>query len=775
MKIVKDDLFDFQIKKSAEIINILQKCATKEWEPVYNRKTGKLEPFICRLKAITGAGKTPILANTTNYLKDSIILWTTSLGSVVTQTYHNLSAGGKYNDLLPVGTKVYMLNDMSLADWNLTMSEKSGVTILLSTVASFNQDGDTLKVHQKGRYGDASRWEMLSRYGFEREARNRNLYVFYDEGHNATAEQFRRLADLNPIAFVLASASPFPSDLMYLLPGDTIEEKEQHLRKRTAQVKTKDVVNAGLLKTRLYFSECQIAYENALFEANKKFCELKKIMEKYNKHPIMCAIVNETIRGVDIWEKLVDLGVDKGKIAVHLNNAKEVAIERYGGLNGLVDTYTGKKSNERSPEKIIERGFEYIIWNMTLREGWDEPLAYVAYVDDCGKSETDMVQKIGRFLRQPDGKLFAEEALNASYFYFNVKDQQFIDLIKRTQDELEIEGHEVIRLENSNLLPTNRDVPVREKTTIPLIYCMPGKTYKNDEIIKKYIKLLAESECKKSGEIRTQVYDVAIGENKEEEKVENREESGDVSVWEYLSDKLYVIDSRIVGPTSSIFSSELKNTKQMRQRIQWGSSGMEQIDAVIGNIVHELEEEIELVVGDENIEAFEVQPFTLVNPDLRCGNKRQEERYKVKKYTHSVHEEYNGMNEFEVQVAEAFDKSGKKWLRNPSSVKGYSIPIPMYGADSANFRPDFIIWGKNKIWAVDPKGKHLLDTAVTTKLMDFSEADINIAFILEGAYKQSGATFVKDGKLGYYTLVYKKLGGVKAKLFKNLDDLVGEL
>ena len=103
--------------------------------------------------------------------------------------------------------------------------------------------------------------------------------------------------------------------------------------------------------------------------------------------------MNETARGVDIWEQLVQLGVNPSKIAVHLNGARDVIFDRQGATSSLIDTYSGKRTQDRSPEALASAGYTHIIWNLTLREGWDEPMAYVAYLDDKGRSTTDIVQK----------------------------------------------------------------------------------------------------------------------------------------------------------------------------------------------------------------------------------------------------------------------------------------------------------------------------------------------------------------------------------------------
>jgi hypothetical protein len=139
---------------------MIQEYPSTRFRPRYNADTGSLLPFLCRLRAITGAGKTPILALTAQHLKTGVILWTTNRGAVISQTLLNLRAGGKYSSLVPEGTQIFQLGEMSPGDWEQTMKATGGLTILLSTVAAFNQDGDNLKIHQK--YGDVTRWDMLA-------------------------------------------------------------------------------------------------------------------------------------------------------------------------------------------------------------------------------------------------------------------------------------------------------------------------------------------------------------------------------------------------------------------------------------------------------------------------------------------------------------------------------------------------------------------------------------------------------------------------------------
>ena len=199
-----EDLKPFQLRAAGRLTEMVQGYPNDTYGPRYDTDTGMPLPFLCRLRAITGSGKTPVLALTAQRLKNGIILWTTNRSAVISQTLSNLRSGGKYSPLLPEGTQIFSLGDMSPSDWKNTMSVENGLTILLSTVAAFNQKGDNLRIHQK--VGDTTRWKMLG--GKTKDGRKRPLYVMYDEGHGATERQFQKLLELGPHSFILRVRQP---------------------------------------------------------------------------------------------------------------------------------------------------------------------------------------------------------------------------------------------------------------------------------------------------------------------------------------------------------------------------------------------------------------------------------------------------------------------------------------------------------------------------------------------------------------------------------------
>lgn len=768
-----EDLKPFQLKAAGRLIEMVRGYPNDTHRARYDADTGKL-PFLCRLRAITGSGKTPVLALTAQELKNGIILWTTNRSAVISQTLSNLRPGGKYSPLLPEGTQVFSLADMSSSDWKDTMSANNGLTILLSTVAAFNQQGDHLRIHQK--VGDTTRWKMLG--GKAKDGRKRRLFVMYDEGHGATDRQFQKLLELDPHSFVLASASPLPEDLTDLLPGKTQKERQDSLELRTVAVPTSEVVQAGLLKSRLYLVDCNIARSDAIREANDKWLDLAKRLEPLGLTPIACFIVNDTERGVTIGEELLKLGIPAHKIAVHLDKARHVIAERHETSQGLTDTYTGRKKEDRSPEFLDGRGYTHIIWNLTLREGWDEPRAYVAYIDGKGKSQVDMVQKIGRFVRQPNATPFSDPDLNSAYFYFNVTDEGFQILIQDIQKEMETEGYEVIPINDGKSPPPSRTSEVRTpKTLMKMAPSFGDSVEEMDQILLSRVPGFSEDMLKAEGKITTTVFNMKTQSEEPEQRTSLPRSGNDVvTPWEYLTSRLGTIDRRIISEHGA-FKGTLMYHERMRQQVQIGSEAARNLELQVEPIKSELNEKLTIKSLGKHGE-YIVPPFNLVSPDAQGGSMGYQQRYKVHSFENSLHKEYNGFNPFELRVAQELDKLRKPWARNPSSSHGYRIPINELGAANPWFHPDFLLWVRNNlVWAIDPKGTHLAEPAIAHKLLDLTEIKglnprIRIAFILEGKYNIAEQFLISKAGTEGFTLVRKLGASSKAEHFKTVGNLL---
>ena len=559
----------------------------------------------------------------------------------------------------------------------------------------------------------------------------------------------------------------------------TGEEKSLSLQKQTVVVSTPEVVEAGLLKTRLYLVDCNTTRRDALKEANNKWFELSQKLKTIDEWPVMCCIVNSTLAGLEVWETLTqELQVDPRRVAVHLANVDKALPDADPNVpwGRLLNTHKAKKS----PEALRDEGYTHLIWNLSLREGWDEPWAYVAYLDGSGKSPTDISQKIGRFLRQPNATPFEDGDLNSAYFYFNVPDEEFATLLRATQNELENQGYEIIAIgSNATRVNTSRESPLKRATTMPKVAESFGEDLDVlDQILIKNVPHFAAESMRAPGRVFTRVLDLRRNaEDGSLQKEEKRDDNAEISVWEYLMQRLASQDSRIAKKNSTCFTPFVKSEPQLKQKLQFGSPAMETLNRNLSDILKQLNDELRLVYEPD--QEYEVQSFNMVSPDLQTDDSAKRERYRVRQFENALHPEYNGLNPFEVQIAEALDTLGLNWCRNPSKT-GYGIPIPEIGEGTTRFYPDFLLWSSKCLWAIDPKGAHLVNDAIYNKMMGLSDIDdlplkIRVALVLDGEYELGANGRPQARSKNGCTLIVKRNVGVRAKHFASPRALVSDL
>lgn len=396
------ELFDFQQEVADKLLDSAIEYFKKGPDKLDNRPV----PFVGQLKAVTGAGKTPILCSVVGRLNPSIILWTTKYGSVVDQTVSNLHSGGKYFHLLGKGSiDVVNFSDIpSSSEWQRILDRTDGITILVSTVAVWNstEKDERLNVHRvHSDWGDKSRWEQL------KSERKRPLWIVYDEAHNTTTEQIELLADLDPSGFFVASASQLKGKLY----GYLSNLSEETRKNRIVSVSTRAVVDAQLLKSTISLADYESSFEEMIADAVKRREDLERKFLGNGSQVTPKAIyvveasnipeMGSEARPISIWKCLVNLcGIDADTIAICTNtkNLPKDAI-RVESINGLLESH------------------KHIIFNKRLQEGWDDPSVYICYFDGKTESTTRIQQVLGRALRQPGAVHFSDDDLNTAYFY----------------------------------------------------------------------------------------------------------------------------------------------------------------------------------------------------------------------------------------------------------------------------------------------------------------------------------------------------------------------
>ncbi|MCT2275937.1 hypothetical protein M3F76_15930, partial [Dietzia cinnamea] len=390
-------------------------------------------PFIGHLKAVTGAGKTPILTKIVRDLSPAIVLWTSKSSAVADQTYRNLN--GKYSHLLPPDTRV-VRERPSKSEWEELIESTSGLTIWVTTVGSWNEaefadsegsETARLNMHRphKDWGGDRSPWDQL------RSDPQRPLWVVYDESHNQTVTQLEQLIGLRPVGFLLASATPPTGgqfDSFAEVVANDSRANEIAVRGRY-QVQTRDVVENQLLKHTIMVEnydsdpdqllDATVALhkeltEAALAEGGPLNPKALYIVERSN--PAKDEIVS---RPVAIWEHLRGRGVPAEEIAIYTQT--RVIPDDAVRVSSLAE---------------LQPHHTHIICNRALQEGWDDPEAYIEYFDDESNSYVRIAQVIGRALRQPGARHYEDDRLNTSTLFVRVPNRTFEGIVEGLKAEL---------------------------------------------------------------------------------------------------------------------------------------------------------------------------------------------------------------------------------------------------------------------------------------------------------------------------------------------------
>jgi type III restriction enzyme len=347
------------------------------------------------------------------------------------------------------------------------------------------------------------------------------------------------------------------------------------------------------------------------------------------------------------------------------------------------------------------------------------------------------------------------------------------------QAEMTVEGYEVIAVKSEDRPQNSRVVKPKFEKSLPEFSESFGDDIKRiDKIILDNITSFSPEALQADGFVETRVLDITnLSEDERFRTREQRDNNASISVFDHLIGRLTAIDSRIEGR----YTGTLRDEKKMRQKLQFGSEAMAQMQAQITTIRERLNDEFRLISKGRHAGNYTVKDFNLISPDISGTSERIRDRYRVRTYQNAIHAEYNGLNPFEVQVAAALDKTGLAWCRNPSKT-GYGVPIAEIGTETQKFYPDFLLWTDQQIWAIDPKGAHLKEGAVQNKLFDVTgvpgvTTPVRVALILEGEHvlNQYGQWISSKKDEGVFTLVRRMTTGVKSQPFSSLTKLFDSL
>lgn len=740
------ELLDFQ----QDAANKLFENAIAYFERGGDSVGGRKVPFVGQLKAVTGAGKTPILANVIGRLRPSIVLWTTKFGSVVDQTAINLQTGGKYNHLLgPDPLQVIKFGDIpSAVAWHNILGQKKGLTILVSTVAAWfsSEKDERLNVHRiHADWGESSRWDQL------KSERNRPLWVVYDEAHNTTTEQVDLLDELFPAGFFIASASPVHGKLnqyLTLLP-------ESERKKRVVSVATRAVVDAQLLKSTISVADYDSPTGKMLRDVVRKREGLSKRLQELGAHIAPKAIYvveasnvikNGELRPISIWNTLTkQCSVPAGNIAVCTNTKKLPGLAvRVKTINELSDKFTD------------------IIFNKRLQEGWDDPSVYICYFDGKTNSATRIQQVIGRALRQPGGQHFADEDLNTAYFFVNTPTETLEHIVDELKEELRIykDDEEPDDFEPFQFKEEKKaigKIPIKHqhqgKLKVPRLQLELPSPDVLVKLLKKRVLTISEGDRAAAGHAIINIVNIRTGEVGEREL--DLLESMRVSCGAFLQEQIRALSKNCLNAIDpSLFSNG-----KLQETACYKSKALDYYWQVAQDVVTEYENHVQLAkLADPQNEIYKPGPYQPSGTIKKHFKLAGHSYYDAKSF-----------NNDELEFAKALDRSKYVWVRNKDRLD-YGIPLPMKSGSSSQFFPDFIWWVKKTVWLLDTTGKHILNEKIRTKLLT-APSPIRIGLVVGGKLDHSFRQVSDEG----WTVFRFRTGNVGPETFDDLDGLLKAL
>lgn len=721
------ELLPYQAQAAEQIARRYRLLAEDARRPMEHRDWPT--PYYQALAAITGAGKTAILADAVAQIRGSmslepIILWISKGKAVVDQTYANFEPGGKYEQLIE-GFLVSYLSELD----SEKIRDSSQPIIAITTVGAFNQKdkGDgTLRVHKTEQdSNNAPLWQVLTERLLA-QGKRRPLVVVYDEAQNLADQQVDLLLELEPDALLVASATlKTPGKLGRVVDrlkeagwsDEALDDAGRPPQKSmVTAVRSLEAVEAGLVKRQIILGGYSTEMESALGDmmADFRSTSAKAVKLQAGFLPKAIYVCRTNIAQEDgaadnphqpfksrrappivIWRYLVEqAGVDPSEVAVYcdlrLDRKQYPPPATFILFSGGEDDFAAFSAGK----------YRHVIFNQSLQEGWDDPSCCFAYIDKSMGSTIQVEQVIGRVLRQPGAVHHPDPDLNTANFYIRIDDrQEFQKTLKAVQLKVSAEMPEV-KIEGfseSRQRPKLRRDPKR-------VVRVPEIHIDSDQAIAPLQDVVAgiHDYTRDSANVvgpgeRTRVLQ-AVGERWSGlAETEAREHSNRV-VARWL----------IRRTMQSLFPEAVKTVDWADYRFE---ARIELTSRAANQLRQDGEKLVDSFLANTDLSFEDTNPYTvgtvIVRPD------------QLNIFCNAVHEGYSDLNGTELEFARAIDDTGLLWTRNPSNG-GYSIPLLEKGS-SRRFFPDFLVWKDELIYAIDPKAKHLLAADATRKLLSIRD------------------------------------------------------
>lgn len=685
------------------------------------RKNRRTVPFYQELASIPASGKTVILSDAVSAISTMlpiapIVLWLSKGKVVVDQTATNLAPGGKYHHLLGTADFNY------LAEYDATVVRNAtNPLIFFATVGTFNQkdkeEGSRLIFKSEVDTADESTWNELKQRR-DAEDHRRPLIIVYDEGHNLTDQQIDLLLDLEPDGLIAASAT-------MKLPAQLDKEIKQ-LRDEgwknedlVTKVDPKAVAESELVKSCVQLSgyeapmeetinsliddmrdaekeatECGVGAPKAIYVCKTNIVDGDSSRMDRAQQPFL----QRRAPPILIWRHLTErCGVDPSEIAVYcsLKTHKDYPMPADFRLF---------KGGEKDYAAFTDGDYRHVIFNLSLQEGWDDPLCYFAYIDKSMESTIQVEQVVGRLLRQPSATHYRAERLNTAHIYVRVdKRGVFTEVLKKVNKQLarDVPGIRIVETKLGKSKPES--IPVKGRRTIPETAHVTDQAV---EPIAEIVDSLPDFRNDDGSNIASEggraIIQHFVGEDSEVE-----------FEWEEFEHTSFVV-------ARWLFQREIM--RRFQGALGIAPTDAPKFDAMVGfgsrahkQIVRTAQDVVDAYLDNVYIKQKKADGYTVGSVLVRKDD--------LTKFDNALHAGYSGLNEtLELPFAEAIDKIGVAWCRNPASSKsGYTIPLISVGA-TRNFYPDFLIWKGKDVYAVDTTGEFLLQDKTSRKLLAIEPA-----------------------------------------------------
>jgi len=710
-------------------------------------------PFFQMLVSITGSGKTLMLADAISQMRsrvprEPVVLWLSKGRVVVGQTYTNLTSG-KYAENIP-NFLVKPLLELAPAH----VEDATTPLLLIATVGKFarkDEEGNDRKVFEAQLdLADESLWNLLKNRRIA-DGQRRPLIVIYDEGQNLSDLQTERLLELGPDALISASATPSVPTAMEMVIARLRGERGWTQDDFRTVVSSPAVVKSGLVKQRIslggYVTPMETAVDALLADMKDAEAAAAVLSEPFRPKAIYVSTTNTVdgtsiaedversfeerrARPIVIWRHLVASGVDPSKIAVYCNLtfAKKTppppAFNLFGG-------------GDRDYDRFAEGGFEHIIFNLGLQEGWDDPACGFAYIDKEMASARQVTQVVGRTLRQPGAMHYADPVLNTAHFYIRSDEKGvFEGILSDLQSHLADE-HPAIEL---TVRPTNQRAgmfraPPSKLKWVPTTSINSGPARSPiRQIVDELIDFSSGGTSTEGQGARMQVLQEIGGRG--------------ISTFEWIE-----VDHSNRVTVRAIFRREIQRLFPGGLRRNGGPINQVDIEdprfdalveinsAAAAHVRGLAARVVDAFVQNSRLLQVEADPPYAVGPIALNPAKAET-------FSNALHPRYSGLNKLETKIAHAIDRTQRLWCRNPEQ-SGYFIPLLDRGA-TATFWPDFLVWVGQTVVAIDTKGPHLLAEDSGRKLFSIDATGDKQRLLLRLISEGQG-TVAPGGQIGTHS------------------------